>query len=127
MTARCSTPGPTTASTSSTLSAWHTDRRAGHDSAVFYAGSNDRVDELNARAQALRQLAGELGEGGIALSRRPYAVRAGDEVVVRVRTWHDELGRIENGTPGRVVAVVDGRAEVMLGDGRHGTWSRGQL
>jgi conjugative relaxase-like TrwC/TraI family protein len=109
------------------LSAWHTDRRAGHDSAVFYAGSNDRVDELNARAQALRQLVGELGGDGIALSRRPYAVRAGDEVVVRVRTWHDELGRIENGTPGRVVAVVDGRAEVMLGDGRQGMWSRGQL
>ena len=36
------------------LAAWHADRGAGRDSAVFYTGSNDRVDELNARAQALR-------------------------------------------------------------------------
>ena len=111
------------------LAAWHADRGAQRDSAIFYAGSNDRVDELNARAQALRRLAGELGDDTIALARRPYELRAGDEVLVRARTWHDELGRVENGTSARVltVAATGAEADVMLGDGRRATWTRQQL
>jgi hypothetical protein len=107
--------------------AWHADRGADRETAIFYAGSNDRVDELNARAQAVRQLAGELGDERIALARRPYELRAGDEVVVRARTWHRELGRIENGTRARVLAVAGDEADVMLGDGRRARWTRAQL
>jgi hypothetical protein len=110
------------------LAAWHADRGAGRETAIFYAGSNDRVDELNARAQAVRRLAGELGDDTIALTRRPYELRAGDEVVlVRARTWHPDLGRVENGTPARVLDVDGGHADVMLGDGRRETWTRAQL
>jgi energy-coupling factor transporter ATP-binding protein EcfA2 len=109
------------------LAAWHADGGAGRDSAVFYTGSNDRVDELNARAQALRLHAGELGGEELALARRPYAIRVGDEVLIRRRTWHDQLGRVENGTPGRVIAVEGDRAHLELDDGRRGTWTRNEL
>ena len=87
------------------MRAWHADRRAGRDSAVFYTGSNERVDELNVRAQALRAQAGELGAGELALGHRPYGLRVGDEVLFRRRTWHEQLRRVENGTPARVLAV----------------------
>ena len=111
------------------LAAWHADRGAGRETAIFYAGSNDRVDELNARAQAVRRHAGELGDDTIALTKRPYELRAGDEVLVRARTWHPDLGRVENGTPARVldVDVAGAHADVMLGDGRRATWTRAQL
>ena len=109
------------------LAAWHADRAAGRDSAVFYTGSNERVDELNARAQALRAHAGELGADELALAKRPYGIRVGDEVLVRRRTWHEQLRRVENGTPGRVLAVEGDRAVLELDDGRRGTWTRQQL
>ena len=109
------------------LAAWHADRRAGRDSAVFYTGSNERVDELNARAQALRAHAGELGGDELALAKRPYGIRVGDEVLFRRRTWHEQLRRVENGTPARVLAVEPGGAVLELDDGRRGTWTREQL
>ena len=109
------------------LAAWHADRGVGRETAIFYAGSNDRVDELNARAQAVRRLAGELGEDAIALERRPYELRAGDEVLVRARTWHPDLGRVENGTPARVSSSPTPGPRSCSATGARTTWTREQL
>jgi conjugative relaxase-like TrwC/TraI family protein len=109
------------------LAAWHVDRAVGRDSAVFYTGSNERVDELNVRAQALRAHAGELGRDELALAKRPYGIRVGDEVLFRRRTWHEQLRRVENGTPARVLAVERDHAVLELDDGRRGAWTNRQL
>ena len=45
--------------------------------------STDRLDELNARAQALRLAHGELGPESLMLAGRPYRLHAGDEVQLR--------------------------------------------
>ena len=46
---------------------------------------------------------------------------------MRRRTWHEQLRRVENGTPARVLAVEGDRAVLELDDGRRGTWTRQQL
>ena len=46
---------------------------------------------------------------------------------MRRRTWHEQLRRVENGTPGRVLAVEGDRAVLELDDGRRGTWTKQQL
>ena len=43
------------------LHRWNDDRRQGIDSVLFASASNARIDELNAAAQALRQLDGQAG------------------------------------------------------------------
>jgi len=113
------------------LEAAHSDRQAGKTALVVVQTSNEQLDELNARAQALRALDGLVvaGEPAVPLQGRPYGLRAGDEIVLRAASRHPQLGAVRNGTLGRVLAVADDEqsATVRLSDGREASWERGQL
>ncbi len=111
------------------IEAAHADRREGRSALVVAQTSNEQLDGLNARAQALRAQDGELGEPQVALAGRPYGLRSGDEIVLRAASIHPELGAVRNGTRGQVLDVADDaqHATVMLADGRQASWDRGQL
>ncbi len=111
------------------LEAAHSDRREGKTALVVVQTSNEQLDGLNARAQALRVQDGELGGQAVALAGRPYGLYAGDEIVLRAASVHPELGAVRNGTRGMVLDVADGEqaATVQLTDGRQASFDRGQL
>ncbi|MEO8969317.1 MAG: MobF family relaxase [Solirubrobacteraceae bacterium] len=111
------------------LEAAHTDRREGKTALVVVQTSNEQLDGLNARAQALRVQDGELGEREVALAGRPYGLRSGDEIVLRAASVHPQLGAVRNGTRGTVLDVADDgqHATVQLSDGREAGFDRGQL
>jgi len=112
------------------LEAAHTDRREGKSALVLAQTSNEQLDELNARAQALRIQDGDLaGDRAVALANRPYGLYVGDEIVLRAASVHPQLGAVRNGTRGTVLDVdADGQsATVALSDGRQAIWERGQL
>jgi len=112
------------------LEAAHSDRQAGKTALVVVQTSNEQLDALNARAQALRIQDGLLaGEPAVPLTGRPYGLRAGDEIVLRAASTHPQLGAVRNGTRGRVVDVADDsqHATVRLTDGRQAAWERDQL
>ena len=112
------------------LEAAHADRQEGKTALVVTQTSNEQLDGLNARAQALRAQDGLLaGERGVPLAGRPYELYAGDELVLRAASIHPQLGAVPNGTRGRVLDVAeDGqRATVMLADGREASFERSEL
>ncbi|MGH2909099.1 MAG: AAA family ATPase, partial [Solirubrobacteraceae bacterium] len=111
------------------LEAAHEDRRAGRTALVVVQTSNEQLDGLNARAQALRAQDGELGEPAVVLTDRPYSLYAGDAIVLRAPTVHPELGAVRNGTRGQVLDVDADHesATVRLSDGRQAIWDRKQL
>ncbi len=57
----------------------HADRQAGKRTLVIAQTSNERLDELNARAQAIRIERGELGDDSVPVPGRPYRLYPGDE------------------------------------------------
>ena len=75
------------------LEAAHADRRAGKRTLVLAQTTNEHLDELNARAQAIRHQAGELGHQRAELSGRPYHLLLTDTVV-------GDDGAIEDGDVG---------------------------
>jgi conjugative relaxase-like TrwC/TraI family protein len=108
----------------------HADRQAGKTALVVVQTSNDALDGLNARVQALRIQDGLLtGEQEIALVGRPYGLYGGDEIVLRAASTHPELGAVRNGTRGTVLDVADDgeHATLRLSDGREAVWGRAQL
>ncbi len=111
------------------LESAHADRHAGRSTLVVAQTSNEHLDALNARAQAIRVQAGELGEREVALAGRPYALRAGDEVQIRHPVSHPQLGRVSNGSTAHVLHVdnLEGHATLALSDGRHGVFTRDLL
>jgi len=111
------------------LEAAHADRREGKTALVVVQTSNEQLDGLNARAQALRVQDGELGEREVALAGRPYGLRSGDEIVLRAASTHPQLGTVRNGTRGMVldVAADEQAATVQLTDGRQAGFDRAQL
>jgi len=111
------------------LEAAHSDRQAGKRTLVVVQTSNEALDELNARAQALRAQDGQLGQPAVTLAGRPYGLHAGDELVLRAASRHPELGAVRNGTRGTVLAVAeDGQHAILrLSDGRQASWERSQL
>jgi len=111
------------------LEAAHTDRREGRSALVVVQTSNEQLDGLNARAQALRAQDGALGGQAVALAGRPYGLYAGDEIVLRAASVHPQLGAVRNGTRGTVLDVADDEqtATVQLTDGRQASFDRGQL
>ena len=76
----------------------HTDTRNGRTTIVLAQTSNDHLDELNARYQAIRHQHGELGTDGIPAPGRPYSLHPGDEVQIRRTMNHPEHGPLRNGT-----------------------------
>jgi len=112
------------------LEAAHSDRQAGKTALVVVQTSNEALDELNARAQALRIQDGLLtGDHAVPLAGRPYGLYAGDEIVLRAASHHPQLGVVCNGTRGVVLTVADDRqrATVALSDGRQAVWERSEL
>jgi hypothetical protein len=65
------------------LEAAHANRQAGKRALVVAQTSNELLDELNARAQAIRAQDGELGAAGLTVTGRPYALHTGDQIQVR--------------------------------------------
>lgn len=108
------------------LEAGQADHEQGKRPLIIAQTSNERLDELNARAQAIRAQAGELGQEMLPVAGRPYGLRAGDEIQVRAPIRHPELGRVENGTTAHVAAVdtAGASAEVRLDDGRRASFDR---
>lgn len=90
------------------LQAAERDRETGKRTLVIAQTSNERLDELNAHAQALR---GAGGDRELAVLGRPYGLRAGDEVQVR-RT----VGGLRNGTAGVVEWVNADQATLRFED-----------
>jgi conjugative relaxase-like TrwC/TraI family protein len=108
------------------LEAAQADRQAGRRTLVVAQTSNEHLDALNARAQAIRAQAGELGDPEVALAARPYGLHAGDEIQIRHPVAHPDLGRVSNGTAGQVTDVAqDGQqTRLRLSDGREGDFPR---
>ena len=90
--------------------------------------ANEHLDQLNARAQAIRAQADELGDHALPVPGRPYALRAGDEIQIRLPLDHPQLGRIPNGTTGHVLDVNDSQDEAILrlADGRQARFTQAQ-
>jgi hypothetical protein len=81
---------------------------------VIAQTSNERLDELNARAQAIRQQHKELGPESVAVPGRPYALHAGDHVQIRRSFTHPHYGPLANGTTGQIAWVLPDRELVGL-------------
>jgi conjugative relaxase-like TrwC/TraI family protein len=80
------------------LEAAHADTRNGRTTIVLAQTSNDHLDELNARYQAIRHQHGELGTDAIPPPRRPYSLHPGDQVQIRRTLNHPGHGPLRNGT-----------------------------
>jgi ATP-dependent exoDNAse (exonuclease V) alpha subunit len=111
------------------LDAAQADRAGGRQTLVVAETSNEQLDALNARAQAIRAQQGELGRDGVPMRGRPYALRQGDQIVVRAPIQHEQLGPVRNGTGGEVtkVDVDNAYATLRLGDGREGRFGQALL
>jgi conjugative relaxase-like TrwC/TraI family protein len=111
------------------LDAAHADRRGGRETLVVVETSNEQLDALNARAQAIRLQDSELGHESVPITGRPYGLRAGDDVVVRAPVQHPDLGSIRNGVTGQVIDVdaEAGVTTLRLSDGREPAFDRGLL
>ena len=111
------------------LDAAQADRHGGRETLVVVEASNEQLDALNARAQAIRLQDGELGSASVPLTSRPYGLRAGDEVVVRAPVRHPDLGSIRNGVSAQVIAVdaKSATATLRFSDGRQAPFDRATL
>jgi conjugative relaxase-like TrwC/TraI family protein len=96
------------------LEAADRDRAGGMSTIVIAQTSNEHVDELNARGQAIRQQNGELGKDGLDIAGRPYQLHAGDQVQIRHTINHPEHGQLRNGNGATVMAVDADRHELEL-------------
>jgi energy-coupling factor transporter ATP-binding protein EcfA2 len=111
------------------LEAAHHDRQNGKRTMIVAQTSNDKLDELNARAQAIRFEHGELGRDGIAIPGRPYRVHAGDEIQIRHTIHHPELGGLSNGTTATITHTNPAQHQLalQLPDGRTAVLDREQI
>jgi conjugative relaxase-like TrwC/TraI family protein len=102
------------------LDAAHADRAAGKTTIVIAQTSNEHLDELNARAQAIRYQHGQLGAETLPVPGRPYALHPSDEVQIRRTIQHPEQGQLRNGTLAQVADVnLDADTiSLRLADGR---------
>ena len=102
------------------LDAAHADRTRDLNTIVIAQTSNDHLDQLNARAQAIRRQAGQLGDEHLPVTGRPYAIHPGDDIQIR-RTLPHPHGPLPNGTTGHVQDIDPEAetAEIRLPDGRH--------
>jgi ATP-dependent exoDNAse (exonuclease V) alpha subunit len=102
------------------LDAAHRDASHGKSTIVIAQTSNDHLDQLNARAQAIRDQHGELGKDWLEIPRRPYRLHAGDVVQIRRTITHPNNGQLRNGTTATVTQIdSDARwLELQLADHR---------
>lgn len=96
------------------LEAAHQDRTVGKSTIVIAQTSNEHLDALNARAQAIRRQDGQIGEEGVPVPRRPYSLRAGDLIQIRHTINHPDHGHLRNGTGATVTGVDPRSGELTL-------------
>ncbi|MHB8694309.1 MAG: ATP-dependent DNA helicase [Solirubrobacteraceae bacterium] len=111
------------------LDAANSDHRSGLRTIVIAQTSNEHLDELNARYQAIRHQHEELGDDAITVPGRPYELRSGDQVQIRHTTHHPEHGPLRNGTTAHV-RDVDPQAQtvdLVLRDGERLKMNREQI
>jgi hypothetical protein len=96
--ARVHTGADLTRAEDAALDAAHADAQHGRTTIVLAQTSNDHLDELNARYQAIRHQHSELGTDTIPAPGRPYSLHPGDEVQVRRTINHPDHGPLRNGT-----------------------------
>ena len=96
--ARVHTGANLTRAEDAALEAAHADARNGRTAIVLAQTSNDHLDELNARYQAIRHQHDELGTDTIPAPGRPYGLRPGDHVQIRRTINHRDHGPLRNGT-----------------------------
>jgi len=72
---------------------------------VIAQTSNEHLDGLNARAQAIRLEHRELGHNRLPITGKPYCLHGGDEVQIRRTIKHQTAGQLRNGTTGQVIAA----------------------
>jgi len=94
------------------LDAAHPDRAARKTTIVIAQTSNEHLDELNARAQAIRHQHGQLGPETLPVPGRPYALHPSDQVQIRRTIAHPEHGQLRNGTIA-LVANIDPDAHTV--------------
>jgi conjugative relaxase-like TrwC/TraI family protein len=101
------------------LDAAHADRTAGKRTIVIAQTSNEHLDELNARAQAIRIQHGQLGREAFPVPGRPYALHPGDEIQIRRTIPHPDHGQLRNGTSAHIAAIDRdaGSVDLRLADG----------
>ncbi len=87
------------------LEAAQNDRANGKTTTVIAQTSNDHLDALSARAQAIRHQAGELGDNSLPLPGRPYDLRPGDQIQIRRTMHHPDHGALRNGTIAQVTTI----------------------
>jgi ATP-dependent exoDNAse (exonuclease V) alpha subunit len=87
------------------LDAAHADRTAAKTTIVIAQTSNEHLDELNARAQAIRHQDGQLGPEAMPLPGRPYELHPGDEVQIRRTIPHPDHGQLRNGTTAQIATI----------------------
>ena len=111
------------------LEAAQADREAGKRTLVIAQTSNERLDELNARAQAIRAEHGELGDQDLPVTGRPYELHAGDHIQIRHTIHHSDAGAIRNGTTGQITNIDRERqvATIVLSDERAVTLERQEI
>jgi conjugative relaxase-like TrwC/TraI family protein len=105
------------------LEAADSDRAIGRRTLVIAQTSNEHLDALNARAQAIRRQTDDDHDGGagVAVPGRPYRLQVGDPVQIRRSFTPDgQLSPVRNGSTGHVIRVdadLD-RVTLALGEGR---------
>jgi conjugative relaxase-like TrwC/TraI family protein len=96
------------------LDAAHADRIAGKTTIAIAQTSNDHLDELNARTQAIRRQHGELGDNSVTVPGRPYRLHSGDDIQIRHTIQHPDRGPLRNGTTAHVTDVNPRTRELDL-------------
>jgi conjugative relaxase-like TrwC/TraI family protein len=111
------------------LEATHADRHAGKQPLVIAQTTNEHLDELNARAQAIRHQAGELGHHSLPLTGRPYHLHPGDHIQIRRTIPHPHHGQLRNGTRATIhhIHPANQTATLQFADGQTATLDRDQL
>ena len=103
------------------LDAAHTDTRNRRTTIVLAQTSNDHLDELNARYQAIRAQHGELGTDTIPAPGRPYSFHPGDQIQIRHTINRPDHGPLRNGITA-LVRDIDPDAQTIglaLPTGQH--------
>ncbi len=96
------------------LDAAHADRTAGKSTIVIAQTSNEHLDALNARAQAIRAQDGQLGPESFPVPGRPYRLHSGDQVQIRRTIDHAEHGPLRNGTTAEVTGIDEDTHQLEL-------------
>ena len=101
------------------LDAAHADRTTSKSTIVIAQTSNEHLDELNARAQAIRAQAGQLGPASFPVPGRPYRLHSGDHVQIRRTIHHAERGQLRNGTTAQIARIDEDtrQLDLRLSDG----------